>query len=270
MKPTIVIPFWGNHPAYRRWLEEWVRRYEALKIDLPVLIASDEVIDADLVPQIDRLLVGTARWADLVDPRYPYDRKGAIVCAAILALQDCPVFVLDADAYLVGDPSPILQRFLTCGIAMPADEGAFGKPYEPPFEIAERRCAGVILFGSVTCDRNELVRDYRTFYNVLLQQMECGKFREERRLLEQHAWTMVADGWNGPLLPRELNWPVCFKSSGDNPRAVIHHHIGRKKWVGQEAPTPGLLNDGQLRKLGVPNEAEVCREIIRSTMEVES
>jgi hypothetical protein len=252
MKPTLVIPFWGDHPAYRGWLEEWVRRYEALGLDTPVVIVSDEALADDLVPQIERVWVDTDPFADLIDPRYPYDRKGAIVCATINALWQYPLFVLDADAFLVGDPSPHLGGFAAEEIAMPADEGAFGKPYAGTYDGIVRRCAGVIWYGGhyVPHSRHLLTRHYRQHFLALRAEMEAGSFPEERRLLEQHAWTMVAHQWESPVLPRELNWPACFKHAGANPHAAIHHHIGRRKWAGQAAaPTPGLLNDGQLAAL---------------------
>lgn len=246
MEVTIAIPFWGNHPAYRTWLDRWLEHYRTSGCTARPVIISDEVLPADLAPGVDRLQVSTAPFSDLVDPAYPYDRKGAIVCAAILALAGLPLFVLDADAWISRDPLPLLAPHANDTLALPEDEGAFRKPYAEPHASVIRRCAGVIYFAARSkAVRQELVSKYRTHYLELRAAIETGSFAEERRLLEQHAWTFVAHELNTRVLPRELNWPVCFRSSGENPLAAIHHHIGRKKWSGHGRPPSGILNNRQ-------------------------
>jgi len=244
----ILVPFWGNHPDYRRWLDEWLEHYRQSGCNAPVTIISDDVLPVE-IPAV-KCQLDCRAYQDLVDPRYPYDRKAAIVCAALLHFEG-PLLVLDADAWLVGDPIPLVESFINEPIAMPADEGAFGKRYPGPHDMIVRRCAGVIFFGAPRRNvRIRLIERYRERFLALRELIATGAMPEERRLLEQHAWTFVADLFGTPVLPRELNWPACFVHAGENPAAVIHHHIGKRKWINAEAaPTPGLLNDGQLKSL---------------------
>lgn len=250
MEVTIIIPFWGNHPAYREWLAKWLEHYATSGCTAKVLIASDEKLPADLAPEVEKLFVNTTEWNGLVNPKFPYDRKGAIVCATALALPQQALLVLDADAWLLADPLPLLAPYAHELIAMPEDEGAFGKPYLVPHADKVRRCAGVIFFGAIEGAvpvRRAIVEMYAKQFRALRTAIAFGYFHEERRLLEQHAWTFAAHEFSpAALLPRELNWPVCFRSAGHNPAAVIHHHIGKRKWVGQPAPMPGILNSAQM------------------------
>jgi hypothetical protein len=241
---TILVPFWGDHPAYRKWLTEWVRCYRASGCEARALVVTDEFLPAPT--DLPTLVVDATPWQDLVDPRYPYDRKGGIVCAALVHLAGEALFIVDADAFLQRDPLPLLAPYRRELFAMPEDEGAFGKPYAEPDGEVVRRSGGILWVGATSAEaRMELVGAYRQHFQALAARMQAGTFREERRLLEQHAWTFVADRRSAPILPRALNWPVCFRAAGANPAAAIHHHIGRRKWHGEPPPPEGILNERQ-------------------------
>ncbi len=249
MKPladlVIVVPFWGDNPAYRAWLDQCLAAIRTHAPDAKLLLASDEVLPADI--DAEKLWVDTSGYASLVDPAWAYDRKGAIVCAVLTALPDRPLLVLDADAFLVADPRPLLREFAAEPLALPVDEGAFGARFAPPLHHCRKLCAGVAFFGARTANYREILTQAWAEQFVRLRELiAVGELAEERRLLEQHAWCAVAAALNAPILPRELNWPASLRAAGENPHAAIHHHIGRRKWTGLGTPPAGVLNDRQL------------------------
>jgi hypothetical protein len=139
------------------------------------------------------------------------------------------VLVLDADAVIQADPGPLLEHFAHIEFAMPEDEGCRGlrirNRHAIPTSIP-KRCAGVMWLGPAV-NRPHLVREYLRAFEELL----TGKYYEERRLYEQHAWSMVAHWSAAPVLPRELNWCDINPRNGVNPAASIIHRIGQRKFT---------------------------------------
>lgn len=245
---TIAVPFWGDHPAYRQWLRQWCECYRASGTTAPAMIATDTATAPEELPDLPVQAFDLAPWKECNDPEYPFDRKGVIVCSLLTARPREELFIVDADAFLQHDPGRFLEPFAGVDFAMPVDEGAFGAHLAPPFDAAAKRSGGILWFGASTHEsRVALVREYKSTYLNIIAHLRARTFREERRLLEQHTWTLIAHRRGAPLLPRELNWPTGLPTTPANPDAAIHHHIGKRKWSGQPAPVPGLHNEKQLR-----------------------
>lgn len=220
MRYTILIPFWGNDPRYVKLLHEWFQAYYDNDCAAQVVVVYDQ--DTEPVPGYSWTKVSTPEW----DQQYPFDHKGDIVCAAIQRFLE-PVLVLDSDAILRKDPTVALTPFYHKEFAMPADEGALGRQlrnrHAQEIGIA-KRCAGVLWFGPG--NRAKLVDEYRQAFVELLS----GRYYEERRLFEQHAWSWVAHQRNAPFLPRTMNWADHNSRNGPNPEAFIYHRIGQRKF----------------------------------------
>ena len=221
MKFRILIPYWGSKPQYRQLLDEWLKAYRSLDLPYQVTIISD--MQTEPIPGLEWMAFPTPEY----DPSYQFDHKGDIVCAAIQRILD-PILVLDTDAVIAADPGPLLDPFHGHRIAMPLDEGALNRclrnRHGQEMGVV-KRCAGVMFFGAAY-RRGDLVADYRW----CLDELKSGRYYEERRLFEQHAWTMVAHRRAGGTLPRELNWLDSNTRNGPNPKAVINHRIGQRKF----------------------------------------
>lgn len=220
MNFRIVIPYYGNEPKYQKLLEDWFKQYDRTFNKASVTIATDAF--TKLSPARNNFV----RFVTPERTQFHFDHKAALVCAAIQHFTE-PLLVLDSDA-LVRLP---LERFLApleyVPFAMPEDEGARGRflrnRHRQETDI-NKRCAGVLWFGSG--QRIQLAAEYTDAFQTLL----TNKYAEERRLYEQHAWSMVAYKRNAPFLPRELNWPDHITSVGRNDRAGIYHRIGQRKF----------------------------------------
>lgn len=221
MNFRILIPFWGRDERYVRLLGNWYTQYRSLRLPHPVTV----ITDFDTDPVVPSAWVRSFPVAS--KNQYQFDHKGNIVCAAITAFHE-PLLVLDSDAVLQGDPEPLLRPFEKVPFSLPKDEGALGRKIrnrhaqEGPIV---KGCAGVLWFGA-SQDRQYLVDEYRLAFRELCS----GRYYEERRLFEQHAWTMVRYKLGSEFLPRLLNWPDHITSVGHNPDAVICHHIGQRKF----------------------------------------
>ncbi len=226
MNYTTCVLYWG-YGKYEPLLFRWLGAYKGtspiavltdLVTPLPPLVTSDDQIR---ILRVDPLAAGVPHNA-----AYPFDYKAALVCSLLQQTTEA-LFVVDADALVVADPTPHLSKAERAPLAMPLDEGALnqciaGTSYK-------KRCAGVMWFGEAPAHiRSGLVNDYITaFYGM---QTNDG---EDRRLCEQNAWSLVAGRGYYPVLPRELNWPDHFRHVGPNPNAAILHRIGRRKWAKQ-------------------------------------
>lgn len=229
MNFRILVPYWGNDPRYVKLLADWFAAYRAAKIPHPVTIISDTDMTLGNFPAGD---LTSSIWQSFdvkCSNEYMFDRKGEIVCAAIQSTTE-PVLVLDSDALIQHDPEPYLRTFENAAFAMPRDEANlknFIRNRHAQHTNIPKLCAGVLWFGR-TGDRKFLVSEYRRAFKELL----TGRYHEERRLFEQHAWTMVAHWTGAPILPRALNWADHIASIGPNPEAAIYHRIGQRKWNG--------------------------------------
>lgn len=219
MNFRILVPYWGKDDRYANLIEKWFLSYREARVPHPVTIISD--FDT---PELPRCI-----WRSFPVRSSPYvfDKKGELVCAAIQAFHE-PLLVLDADALIQSDPLPFLRGFENVPMTLPKDEGAFNRKLRNRHAIEGpviKGCAGVLWFGQCR-DRRYLVDEYKRAF----RELESGRFYEERRLFEQHAWTYVRHWLNSPFLPRELNWPDHITSVGPNPDAAICHRIGQRKF----------------------------------------
>lgn len=221
MNFRILIPYWGNKPQYRELLDKWLAAYKLLRLPYQVTIISDH--HTVPIPHLEWTACPTAEF----DAAYHFDHKGDIVCAAIKCILD-PILVLDTDAVIAADPGPLLAPFYEHRIALPLDEGALNRCIRNRHGQETgivKRCAGVMWFGQAY-RRGDLVADY----HWCVDELKSGRYYEERRLFEQHAWSMVAHRRAGGILPRELNWLDNNTRNGYNPKAVINHRIGQRKF----------------------------------------
>lgn len=218
----ILVPYWGNDPRYRKLLEEWFKAYNKSGCKAQVILITDKQ-----TKQFGAFELWKAYDTPDHAPDLQFDHKGDIVCAAIQQIFE-PVLVLDTDAIIQKDFSSFLESFENVPFAMPLDEGCFGlhirNRHGQPTDIP-KRCAGVLWFGA-TGSRVALVRDYRAAFKDL----ESDRYYEERRLYEQHAWSMVAHKHRAPMLPREMNWLDVSVRNGPNSKAYIYHRIGQRKF----------------------------------------
>jgi hypothetical protein len=227
MNFRILVPFWGNDIRYIKQLGQWFAAYRAAHIRHPVSIISDTYMALDEFPQVN--FCDSAVWQAFPVParnEYAFDHKGEIVCAAIQSTEE-PVLVLDADALIQHDPEPFLEGLEHTPFAMPRDEANlknFIRNRHAMHTTMPKLCAGVLWFGRGG-NRKHLVAEYRRAF----KELETGKYYEERRLFEQHAWTMVAHWTGAPILDRCLNWADHITSIGPNPKAAIYHRIGQRK-----------------------------------------
>lgn len=224
MNFRILVPYWGDNYQYKSLLQEWFAQYRACHLPHPVTLISD--FDT---PEIPRCLMRC--FPVHHKTQYAFDLKGEIVCAAIQAFAE-PLLVMDADALLQHDPEPLLRPYEFAEFAMPADEAFLGvkirNRHGLPTDIP-KRCAGVLWFGHGG-DRRALAQAYHDAF----RELETGRYLEERRLYEQHAWTIVAHQRQAPILPRTLNWADHIVRFGPNPEAAIYHRIGQRKWNNQK------------------------------------
>jgi len=226
MNFRILIPFWGHEPKYIRLLQEWYAQYKACHLPHPVTMITD--FDTPEIPSGHFWL---RSFPIANKSQHMFDHKGNLVCAALTAFHEA-LLIVDADAMFQFDPEPLLRPFEHAEFAMPADEAFLttkirnrhGQPTS-----AAKRCAGVMWFG-YGGNRAALVQHYRDSF----RELEAGRYLEERRLFEQHAWSLVADKVHAPFLPRTLNWADHITAFGSNPEAAIYHRIGQRKWNTQK------------------------------------
>jgi len=218
----IATPFFGTNQRYAEMLSDWKKQAESIAPDLRIITLTTEEYPID-------------EYADLIRLNQPFDTKGAIMCAAALAIQE-PFLMLDSDAFLMRDPRAALSREECMAIpcAMPCDHGSIihnhGNFLLPPYESVRKTCAGVFLFGN-PASRPALVAAYRTAYHEL----KAANFPWMARarlthLLEQYSWSLASHRMGGGILQASFNWNPDFL--GENPYCYIKHLYGWRKHNG--------------------------------------
>lgn len=201
-------------------MDEWFIQYSKSGNKAPVLIVTDTFTS---IPWHKN---DVCRFKTPERTPFHFDHKANLVLAAIQHFTE-PLLVLDSDALVRLPLEPFLDPVANVPFAMPEDEGARGRflrnRHRQETSIP-KRCAGVLWFGSSS--RLILAAEYEDAFQTLL----TGSYGEERRLYEQHAWSMVAYKRNAPFLPRELNWPDHITSVGPNTHAAIYHRMGQRKF----------------------------------------
>lgn len=232
MKHLIAIPYFGTNARYLEMLHEWVRVLKRTAPDARFVMFThdaEEVLKPFGYPTLTLSIDG---YSDVMREGQPFDIKGALMCEAALNIHE-PFLMLDADAYLVANPSAILDKLADTPCAMPIDHGAILHGHKAnmdfPHQDIRKMCAGVFWFGD-TFDRRELVKNYLYGWKVL-RDLNCPWTPCLPHLLEQYAWSFAHHHMNGATLPATFNWSPHIL--GDSPYAIVNHFFGHKKWNGK-------------------------------------
>lgn len=225
MNPCIVVPYFGTDPRYHKLLDQWVSQFFKLNCACPLAIISDESSPCSYpVRRFD-----LSKYKYWMRPNQPFDRKGALMCKAILNLSPC--LILDADALLMRDPTEALKPFENSICAMPLDLGANPNPNKPrkldrSYGNITRTCGGVLWSGSPN-NAHFLVGEYLNAFQELREQMHLPWSPPIDCLIEQFSWSIALHRLMGHYLPETFNWPphLC----GPNENAIVNHYFGNRK-----------------------------------------
>lgn len=237
--PLIAIPHFGRDQRYLDLLKTWVAQLrKTLGPDARFTVFTHDA-QADLAKLgFPTLSLNISAYRDVIRPGQPFDIKGALMCEAALAIRE-PFLMLDADALLVQNPAPWVNRFMDYTCAMPTDAGAILHGHKAMMDgewsHVRKMCAGVFWFGDPSpAKRSELVNEYRVAWAQLLA-ADIPWTPRLPHLLEQYAWSVAHHRLGGATLAGCMNWPphLC----GETPLAVVNHYFGHKKWKGK-GPAP--------------------------------
>ncbi len=247
MSFPIVTLFYGAAPqrdAYAPLLRRWLDHHRLLGFGARLVIAhpiTEPAPSADVVGDAQILALDIKPFAKAIRPAYPFDVKGALMCALIAAKLEALLF-LDLDAFIqrtdmVLPPADVL-------IGMAHDIGAIDAGHSPfldaPFANVKKRCAGVVWFGVTQAAAAALIgEEYVRAWRDLAEALPGGRVPWEPQLphlLEQYAWSLVAHRAGEPVLSDRWNWPPHVR--GESRLAYIHHEFGWSKWkaLGRTAP----------------------------------
>jgi len=211
----IAVPYFeGKDPRYAKLLEHWFECHAASGTKVPAIVITD---DNDL-PGFPVLRVDTWPLREVMRG-HPFDRKGAIIVAALPILG--PFMACDMDAFVEKDPERLMLRLPPVPIATLGDD--WTRPITMHWDQHAKTVqqnAGVMWFGDVTA-RAEVREHYlREFYRM-------GSDFAEDDWREQLAWSAVAWQMGRHQIDPRLNWS---RIRPDNPDACILHIHGPDKW----------------------------------------
>lgn len=232
----ILVPFFGETEKFRPLLNRWIEAYKKSGCRIPWFTLSD-LPETYSMPS---MRVDISGFSSVIRPGQPFDVKGALVCAALLKLEEA-VLVLDADAFLANDPTETLAPFAAAPVAMPPDHGAllYGRrpKMDEPYNDVRKLCAGVQFFGAAP-GRSRLVAGYRRgFEEIMALAPRVPWTPQLPHLVEQYAWSICSHRRGGQVLPGSMNWHA--EHLGESPDAIVNHHYGHPKW--KELPRPDAL-----------------------------
>jgi hypothetical protein len=248
---VFVVYFAGKDPRFRPLLRLWLEYFQRSGCRLPLRILTDVAtvrdhsagpwVVADKLHDETRLLglpctvVDPFEFTDLMREGNAFDRKSAIICAALPFLPSC--VIVDTDSFFVRDPTAALLANAVHEFAMAPDAGRRMIPLIGDME----QSSSVMVFGKavdyvaprglpslgMTKARRFYGAAYRRAWHALADHPD-----EQHGLLsdirEQRAWSVVRFNDEAPLLPDTLNWSRFW--GDDHGRALIHHAHGREKW----------------------------------------
>ena len=219
----IATAYYGD-ARFGPMVEAWINAHRRSGTQMPFVVLTDEQGLPTPLPGCSVLQVDTRPYSDLIRPGFPFDRKGAIQCAALQLLG--PVLFLDADAWLRADPQPVLHHHAEAVIAMCTD--ACGIETQPRFVrrdgATQKYNSGVIWFGEG--NRRQTVEAYREAFLGLVRDPRLAEL-DRADLAEQWAWSMVMRTRGGERLPDRMNWHSDKEASGG---VVVEHNYGPRKW----------------------------------------
>ena len=208
----IAVPFFGHDPRWLKLLERWFDLHAASRTKVPAIIISDERVNG-----FPHLHVDTLPFQQAMRPGHAWDRKGAIVAAAVQYLGR--VLVCDLDAFVQHDPEPVMAKLPSVPFAMRQD--GWARTIHAGGVSVVQRQAGVLWFGA-PYERTQLAQFYRTAFGAAgTEEYAQDEWRE------QIAWSIMAS-WTGLHdLPKTLN---CSHHDPEAGNACILHEHGETKW----------------------------------------
>lgn len=204
----IAVPFFGHDPRFLKLLAYWFACYEASGTNMTAVVITDEAPPAGFA--FRTVQVDTSKLAH-VQRGHPWDRKGAIVAAAteVLGL----MLVCDADAFLRGDPEPVITRLGFANVRTRAD--GWARSIVIHGKRVKQRQAGVMILAG------RLAGPYADAFRLAGEGYSADDWRE------QIAWSILAE-WTGlHELPLALN---CSHHDPAAAKAIIVHEHGETKW----------------------------------------
>jgi hypothetical protein len=215
---TIAVPFFGQDPRWLALLGKWWACYEATqaaKHGVHAVIITDEAGPAGYpVVRVTPEAIG--------DLSHPWDRKGAVIVAALPHLG--PVLVCDVDAFLQRNPVRYLEDLAQRDILMATQPDGWKRPV---CGAVVQRQAGVMWFSQRA--GATIPEYYRRAHAQVSREHPGDDWRE------QMAWSLVAY-WTGiHELPKTLNTSHHDREAA---AAVIVHEHGETKWRRLSPPIP--------------------------------
>ena len=216
----------SGNTSYEPFIARWLRRAESAGFCLPVSILTDLDTDADHhgVPVV------RADWRehqDVVRAGNHFDRKSALICAALPSLPPCVIFDLDTDIAL--NPTEELLAYWYEPFAMPPDSGKRTIPWKDERgQFIREHSSSVMVFGQPENEgvRHAIVDNYRCAWNWL-RENSTGLPKWLDAIREQRAWSLLHYWAKAPLMPETLNWSGSHYPP--NPAAkIVHYHGGSK------------------------------------------
>lgn len=210
----IAVPFFGDDARYYRLLCHWFECHAKSGTNVPAIVITDELTLRDY----PCLTVDT--WPlRKVMRGHPFDRKGAIILAALPILG--PFLACDMDAFIERDPEPVMARLPDVALATAPDD--WKRPITMHWDghaQTMQQNAGVMWFGDVK-QRQAVVSTYLDQFHKMGSDFDKDDWRE------QLAWSAVAWKLGGHQLDPRLNWSRLKPA---NPDACILHVHGPDKW----------------------------------------
>jgi hypothetical protein len=235
-----VVYFAGADPRFAEILGRWFEFYFASGCRWPVRVLTD--METNLQP-IGHLVqpravvqVQTKEWAPVMRANNAFDRKSAIICAALPALAARSV-VVDSDAFFMRDPSDTLMSYTRVPFAMAEDAG--GRWIGLAEGTIREQSSSVMVFGEeAPGETEESPRNTRNTRKVLAAHyvrawQELAKTPNQSALemdiREQRAWSIVKHRTGAPMLPRTCNDSRFW--SGPSASTLIYHAHGKEKFT---------------------------------------
>lgn len=261
---VFVLYFAGGDGRFADVLGRWFEFYHASGCPWPVRLLTD--LETSMRPIGHLVRTGAVFRADaeehagVIRPNNAFDRKSALICAALPRLPDRSI-VVDLDAFFLRNPAAMLEPFTRMPFAMAEDAG--GRFIHLAEGTIKEQSSSVMVFGRTEPDilspraqspegGGESADDKDTGWDpedvrnrrLVLVAHYLRAWRElavtgnqsalETDIREQRAWSVVKHRTGAPLLPRECNDSRFWK--GPTASTLIYHAHGKEKF-GQMART---------------------------------
>ena len=233
---VIGISYFGDK-AFLPLVKAWWKIYLRSGCKYPVVITTDltAVLPEEAVPYdaanpapMSYLRFDTNKYPDIRRDGKAFDIQGALAIQAIQILPRC--MIVDADAFFVKDPTPLIEQLPQVMFGMGIDPNV--RRINGISEYIKEDNAGVLYYGTDSKqDREELAQLYRHTFQLILPQ-------NNNTFLEQCAWSAIRHELlktgRACTLPVSLNWSHVWKNAQRKPADagipyILHEH-GPGKW----------------------------------------